>query len=122
MDHVQRSHLDLLFEQHQLNLVVCCVYAVSRVMNISVPFKRVTEAVLSAFPTTSPKIFAEAVIKTSTKTEGVPQVSCRDTVADTMVSDCFIPVNFHPDIWKVLTNTRRKYWSSMVSKSREVWR
>lgn len=92
MDHVQRSHLDLLFEQHQLNLVVCCVYAMSRVMNVSVPFKRVTEAVLSAFPTTSPKIFAEAVIKMSTKTEGVPQGSCKDTVADTMVSDCFIEV------------------------------
>ena len=70
MGHLQLEHYDLLFEQHQLNLVVCCVYAMSRVLNVLVPLKRVTEAVLSAVPTTSPNIFAEAVIKTSTKSAG----------------------------------------------------
>ena len=70
MDHLQMVHFDLLFEQHQLCLVVCCVYAISRVFNVSVPLQRVTEAVLSAIPTTSPNIFAEAVIKTSTKSAG----------------------------------------------------
>ena len=70
MDHLQTDHYELLFEQHQLNLVACCVYAVTRVVNVSVPFKRVTEAVQAAFPLASPTLFQEAVVTDSTVAEG----------------------------------------------------
>ena len=73
MERLQSGHYELLFEQHQLNLVACCCYAVTRVLNVSVPFKRVTEAVAQAFPLASPALFEEAVIVPSTASEGADQ-------------------------------------------------
>lgn len=73
MDWLQSGHYELLFEQHQLNLVACCCYAVTRVLNVSVPFKRVTEAVAQAFPLAPPALFEEAVVTLSTASEGARQ-------------------------------------------------
>ena len=70
MDEVQSSKYELLFEQHQLVVVAACVYAITRVLNTTVPFKRVTEAALSVFPLVPPATFQEAVMQSPTETEG----------------------------------------------------
>ena len=70
MDVVQSSRYDLLFDQHQLVVVAACVYAVTRVLNTSVPFKRVLDAALTAFPLLPPATFQEAVVQTPAETKG----------------------------------------------------
>jgi hypothetical protein len=51
-------------------VVAACVYAVTRVLNTTVPFKRVTEAALSVFPLLPPATFQEAVMQSPTEPEG----------------------------------------------------
>ena len=43
--------------QHLSTLVSCCIYAVARCLNISVSFKRITQAMLRAFPNHDPQVF-----------------------------------------------------------------
>ena len=50
----------VLFDQHQLNMVACCVYATSRVAGTPLPFRKINEAIMCAFPMQLPCLFTSA--------------------------------------------------------------
>lgn len=50
----------MAFNQHQLNLVSCCVYSASRVLGATVPFRRINETIATVFPLQDPALFSQA--------------------------------------------------------------
>lgn len=54
--------MQVAFNQHQLNLVSCCVYSAARVLGAAVPFRRINEAIAAVFPLQDAALFAQADI------------------------------------------------------------
>jgi hypothetical protein len=48
------------FNQHQLNLVSCCVYSAARVLGAAVPFRRINETIALVFPLQDTALFVQA--------------------------------------------------------------
>jgi hypothetical protein len=52
--------MQVAFNQHQLNLVSCCVYSAARVLGIAVPFRRINETFAAVFPLQDTTLFMQA--------------------------------------------------------------
>lgn len=52
--------MQVAFNQHQLNLVSCCVYSAARVLGATVPFRRINETITAVLPLQDPALFAQA--------------------------------------------------------------
>lgn len=65
LQRVLAYHHHLLFNQHQLTVLACCLYAVARVMGPArepLAFRRITHAITSLFPLQLPHLFTDADI------------------------------------------------------------
>ena len=57
--------MQVAFNQHQLNLVSCCVYSAARVLDVALPFRRINEAIAAVFPLQDAALFVQADVGSS---------------------------------------------------------
>jgi hypothetical protein len=59
---VQGLHLELFFDQHSLDVLASCVYAVARVAGLRLSFRSITRTIQGMFPLQLPHLFGDADI------------------------------------------------------------
>lgn len=59
---VQGLHMQLFFNQHSLDVVASCIYAVSRVAGPPLSFRSITRTIAALFPLQVPHLFVDADI------------------------------------------------------------